>query len=101
MDTCVCDSTNCANPLQQVILKANVDQSDPIHPELWPMIATFDGLSAKIHRIIITHATSGPGIKAARLNLLHSILGRFGFTPADRSKINVPTTKPINKFDDW
>jgi len=37
---------------------------------------------------------------AARLNLLHSIMGRFGFTPADRSRISVPPLKEKNKFDD-
>jgi len=37
---------------------------------------------------------------AARLNLLHSIMGRFGFTPADRSRISVPQPKKKNKFDD-
>jgi len=37
---------------------------------------------------------------AARLNLLHSIMGRFGFTPADRSRISVPQPEKTNKFDD-
>ena len=38
---------------------------------------------------------------AARLNLLHSIMGRFGFTPADRSRISVPPSEKTNKFDDF
>jgi hypothetical protein len=37
---------------------------------------------------------------ASRLNLLHSILGRFGFTPADRSRVQVPEQKEKNPFDD-
>ncbi len=37
---------------------------------------------------------------AARLNLLHSIMGRFGFTPADRSRISVSQPEKTNKFDD-
>ena len=37
---------------------------------------------------------------AARLNLLHSIMGRFGFTPADRSRVQVPEQKSKNRFDD-
>jgi len=37
---------------------------------------------------------------ASRLNLLHSILGRFGFTPADRSRVQVPKPKVKNRFDD-
>jgi len=39
-------------------------------------------------------------IPAARLNLLHSILGRFGFTPADRSRVSVPKPEEKNPFDD-
>jgi len=39
-------------------------------------------------------------ITATRLNLLHSILGRFGFLPADRSRVQVPQPKKKNKFDD-
>lgn len=37
----------------------------------------------------------------SRLNLLHSILGRFGFTPADRSKISIPKQKKKNPFDEF
>jgi len=40
------------------------------------------------------------GMKAARLNLLHSILGKFGFSPAERSKVSVPQPKKKNPFDD-
>ncbi len=39
-------------------------------------------------------------IPAARLNLLHSIMGRFGFTPADRSRVQVPKPEEKNPFDD-
>jgi len=39
-------------------------------------------------------------IPEARLNLLHSIMGRFGFTPADRSRISVPQPKEKNPFND-
>jgi phage terminase small subunit len=37
---------------------------------------------------------------ASRLNLLHSILGRFGFTPADRSRVSAPQEKK-NRFDEF
>ncbi len=37
---------------------------------------------------------------AAKLARLDSLLARFGFTPSDRTKIQVPPTKPKNKFDD-
>jgi phage terminase small subunit len=39
-------------------------------------------------------------ITATRLNLLHSIMGRFGFTPADRSRVQIPQPKSKNPFDD-
>ena len=40
------------------------------------------------------------GMPASKLNLLHSIMGRFGFTPADRSRVSVPPPKGKNPFDD-
>ena len=38
---------------------------------------------------------------ASRLGLLHSVLGRFGFNPCDRSKVQVKPAEPDNRFDDW
>jgi hypothetical protein len=43
---------------------------------------------------------SGSEMPASRLNLLHSILGRFGFNPADRSRFSVPAKETKNPFDD-
>ena len=43
---------------------------------------------------------SGSEMPASRLNLLHSLLGRFGFNPADRSRVNVPRPEKPNRFDD-
>lgn len=39
------------------------------------------------------------GMPASRLNLLHSILGRFGFTPADRSRVQAAQPEEKNPFD--
>lgn len=51
-------------------------------------------------RLMAQYRESGAEMPASRLGLLHSILGRFGFTPADRSKVQVPKPDPVNPFDD-
>jgi phage terminase small subunit len=44
----------------------------------------------------------GDQVKATsnHLNQFFKYLSQFGMTPADRSKINIPKSKPKNKFDD-
>jgi hypothetical protein len=37
---------------------------------------------------------------ASRLGLLHSVLGKFGFNPSDRSRVQVAKPKADNPFDD-
>jgi hypothetical protein len=37
-------------------------------------------------------------ISGAELSILRSLLAALGMTPADRSKLSVPTEKPKNKF---
>ncbi len=37
---------------------------------------------------------------AQELTLLNRCLGQMGFTPTDRTKINIPKEKPKNRFDD-
>jgi hypothetical protein len=44
----------------------------------------------------------GEPVKATsnQQNLFFKYLSQFGMTPSDRSKINIPKSKPKNKFDD-
>lgn len=37
---------------------------------------------------------------SARIARLDSLLARFGMTPSDRTKVQVPPEKPKNRFDD-
>jgi hypothetical protein len=37
-------------------------------------------------------------ISSSELSILRSLLASFGMTPADRSKLSVPTQKPKNRF---
>jgi hypothetical protein len=41
------------------------------------------------------------GITAAELSTLRSLLASLGMTPADRTKLSVPTEKPKNAFADF
>ena len=50
--------------------------------------------------LMAQYRQSREDMPAVRLNLLHSIMGRFGFTPADRSRISVSQPEKTNKFDD-
>jgi len=65
------------------------------------VIGTCDSWEVEIASCLMAqYRRSRLDMPAARLNLLHSIMGRFGFTPADRSRISVPQPEKKNKFDD-
>jgi len=65
------------------------------------VIGDCDGWEVEIASCLMAeYRRSRLDMTAARLNLLHSIMGRFGFTPADRSRVQVPEKKSKNRFDD-
>lgn len=41
------------------------------------------------------------GFSAAKYSRMEALLGKIGFTPADRSKVSVPSKKPTNAFSDF
>ena len=65
------------------------------------VIGDCDAWEVELASCLMAEYRSGrAAMPASRLNLLHSIMGRFGFTPADRSRVQVPEQKPKNRFDD-
>ncbi len=66
------------------------------------VIADCDAWSVEIMSCLMAEfRRSGTSMPASRLNLLHSILGRFGFNPADRSRVSVPRQEKKNRFDEF
>jgi hypothetical protein len=66
------------------------------------VIADCDAWSVELAVCLMTEfRRSGSEMPASRLNLLHSILGRFGFNPADRSRVSIPKPERENRFDDF
>ncbi len=64
------------------------------------LLSDCDGWEVEMASCLMAeYRSSRATMQAARLNLLHSILSRFGFTPADRSKISIPKPDEDSKWD--
>ena len=50
-------------------------------------------------RLINEMRTNFTGMTAAKITQLSQLLGRFGMTPSDRTKITVPKAEKKNSFD--
>ncbi len=73
---------------------------DEIQKKIWAevvqqcpfgVLTIADRMIVEIYCSLVGRFRSGETLKAAEYNLIISILSRMGLTPADRSKINVPT----------
>ena len=45
--------------------------------------------------------TDFAGMTPGRMARLHSLLGQFGMTPAERAKLSIPKAKEANPFDEF
>lgn len=57
-----------------------------------------DRWAVELAAVTMSRFAIGDEIAASELNLLRSLLAALGLTPADRSKLSVPTEKKENKF---
>ena len=62
-------------------------------PDLVRQMKTETSAAEKLKELLLQE-----GISSAELGALTRLLASFGMTPADRSKLSVPTEKPKNKW---
>lgn len=84
---------------------------DDDHRKVWkeiersaaPGVLTIsDRLAMEILCVLVVEFRSDPqGMACAKIARMEAIIGKFGFTPADRSKVCAPTKKPGNAFSDF
>lgn len=59
-----------------------------------------DSLAVEMAAVLLAEFRTNPGdMPAAKLARLDSLLGRFGMTPADRSKVSSQNTQHANPFN--
>jgi phage terminase small subunit len=63
-----------------------------------PSIAIEREIAAKLSPAEAKALLLREAISSSELSILRSLLASFGMTPADRSKLSVPTQKPKNRF---
>jgi hypothetical protein len=57
-----------------------------------------DRIALEIAAVLLADFRVNPEFPAAKLARLDSLLGRFGMTPSDRSKVKVPKKEAANSF---
>lgn len=61
-----------------------------------------DRIALEVLCCLVRQFRSDPvAFSGAKLARMESLFGKFGFTPADRSKVSVKAKKPANAFSDF
>ena len=70
------------------------------HESIDGVLGEADRIAVSIAAKLMAKAFSEDGVIAAELNQLTKLLGQFGMTPSERSRINIPGAKRKNIFDE-
>ena len=63
------------------------------------VLCRFDRVALEIAAVLLAQFRAAPDdFQASKLGRLNALLGQFGMTPSDRSKVSVPKMESVNRF---